>query len=740
MIARWIEGRTKAQRGVAAFAALCAALTLMVAAPAAAQDDACTQKLSVLAENQAIPLKVVLNRLDDAQRSAALKWAECAAGDHMGLATVYEQAVRALDAKNVQDNAHTFYLSPSQKVTVSDPEGAFARSEVTPVINTVPAARQHAMVVLGPPAGAGTWSSVLAELNAETHGLDAALALEKAGLLGDAPAANANQLGTTLLITAAYIAQAEKDHAVAFKSLASSPESVDALGSLWKRAQDALVRSRGGKLGKDVNAIFKAIEAHTPAVGRLFKQAGIKAPEFASVAAPVAQKPVEGDNKPAEQPVQAPKAEEKPAEQPAEVKEQPAAANNAAADAKPEGEGKPAEQPKAEEKPAVANNKPVEEPKAEEKPAEKPAEVKEQPAAADNKPVEQPKAEEKPAEQPAKKDEPVQKAGDMGQNPDDAKKPEAPKAQEPPKAAEGKDAGAAGATETAEEGLTTSNKVRLGFGIFLLLLPWILLGVMAGAKRRRPEFYHRLANRTLAISTLLLVLEALGVSVSLNFVAVNSFWAVDSVFLMFPIYMMVVVMLMLGKIDSEGELASRQLINKWGKWVIVSILAVIGVAVGLALTILAPWAAMVFLSAGLIIAAIASVFMIKLWRTGDAPGATTVQKAAEDRQITDGDDAAEASAPTEGPKDPAPKAPEAKAPEAKAPSKPAPAAEPDLVDLDEPAPAEQPAEDDNPAAGMSDDDLIKAFSGLSGGSDKSSERKPLSDDDRSELDRLLDEQ
>lgn len=706
---------------------LAVAVTLAVCAlssqSVAQVDDACRQKVMGVAEAQGIPLRVVLERLEEAQRAAPMRWADCQA-PHAGLALIYEQAVRSLDASSVDKAVRTLYLSPSQTLKVTDPEGVFPRSEVVGLVNTVAEARAHAAAQLGPSAGAEGWTAVLAELNAETHALEVHIALQKAGLLEFSPNVEASQLGTALLVASAYVQQAQGKHPVVFNRMASSAESVDAFGILWRRSVKVLLDARTLKTHDIVDPLLKSLAPQTSALEALFRQAGIKPPDFGITLEPIKKDadPQSGDGQQPSaarffdenDPGTAPTGGEEPGgEQQGDVK----------ALAEPAGDG-------GDEQRAGQGSQPGDKAvglagkaQGEDKPAEKSAEDG---------------AGDRPADKLAAQDAAKAQGGDGGgagkkvdsQN-EDKGKGESDKGAEKDDEGEGA-AGAEKSEGDAEEGLSMANKLRLGVGGFLLLFPWILVGFLSTTRSRRPELYARVANRSVALSTLLVVFEVLAMSLLFVLGAFESLWTVDSAFLFFPPYLLGVVIVMLGRMDEGEELASRKLFKRWGKWVAIAFGVILLANAILVPTVFILTPQFIIFPSALIVAVIACVFLVKLWRTGDAPSDEQSTSAAPSGGDDGGKEQRSGSSPDEPP------APKAVEPSVSQPSPDEASAAPSLEQAAPAAPAPAP-EEDNPAAQLSDDDLLKALEGLkSADSGSSSQESELSDKDRDELYKLLD--
>ncbi len=679
-----------------AAAALILTTATLIGGAAHAQAPDCAAALTTMASERGVALKVVLDRLDPDQRATALGWADCTSR-HLGLAAVTEQAVRALDAAPPpgRPGALSLYISPSQSVFVSDPEGAFPRSEVISRVNALPEARAHAAVLLGPGAGQRSWAALMADLNAETHALSALSALKAAGLLDRA---DASELATVMLTAAAWLTHAQQKHPLVFERLAASSEAVDAFGLVWGRAQRTLLTAHAADAAP-VNPFIKGLAAHEPALEALFKPSGLPAPDLKALFSAATATP----------PAQA-KAPDPPAQ--VAQKDPPAQAN-----ANP-----PANTPA--EKVAKAPQDPT-------KPADN--------AQAVEKKAESPEAKEKEGESDAAK---ATKPGDAGQ------------------------------------GLGLADKIRLGVAAALLLVPWILIGIMAALKRRRSPRYARFANRTLAVATLLMVFEALAVLLLMVTDSAGPLFSLDGLFLAFGPYFMTVAIVMTGRIDAEGQLASRQLIKKWSKWIglAIGVIAVANVALVTTIFILTPH--FIMIPSMLIVALIACVFLVKLWRTGDAPLSPDAQGASGAAPPAP-DKPSKKPAPDEPPaqkpaqKADAPKEAAAKgaAPKEAAASKGAaqtgapvkdpggqtpglpesPAARVASLDID--APPSLPVFNDesldlgdddgadNAASAMSDDDLAAALEKLGGakGGDDKAEKKPsaLSDADRDALYKLL---
>ncbi len=315
--------------------------------------------------------------------------------------------------------------------------------------------------------------------------------------------------------------------------------------------------------------------------------------------------------------------------------------------------------------------------------------------------------------------------------PAEPKTPDAAAAPSTPDAGVASTSGGDAATakpHTEIEEVTYTGWIILGVAV---VVPWLWIAVLWFLRRRKnPTAYLRLANRTLAVATLILVFECLGAAAVLrpsNLELLANRWAL---LLLWPIYLFAVFVVMLSRLDTQDQLAARKLMRKWGKWggAVVIVLAVVNSIVLAFFGTLASF--FLFPSLG-IVGLLGVTFLVKLWRTGDqaGPAASEAQEGADDKDPKDPEPEAVQGGKPEPKPDPKPAA----EPKGKPEPKSAPTPEPEM-DLD---PAEETvAADDNPASGMSDDDLIAALEAMDAGSASDQGEVPP---DRAELYKLLDD-
>lgn len=206
-------------------------------------------------------------------------------------------------------------------------------------------------------------------------------------------------------------------------------------------------------------------------------------------------------------------------------------------------------------------------------------------------------------------------------------------------------------------------QLRLGLAGAAAVLPWAWLGLLA-LWRRKPQTqgrYVRLANRSVAVATLVLALEGLLLALTLRVGAYEKLAHWDALFLLVPLYAFAVWLLMLSRLDQGGQLVALRLLRSWGKWggIALSALTVVNVGVWV---FWGPLFQFVAPPSVALVGILAAVFLVKLWRTGDlAPAEQTDPNAGQ---------APKAEPPKAEPKQPA------KAEPPKADAKPAPKAEP----------------------------------------------------------------
>lgn len=251
----------------------------------------------------------------------------------------------------------------------------------------------------------------------------------------------------------------------------------------------------------------------------------------------------------------------------------------------------------------------------------------------------------------------------------------------------------------------------------------------------------RLANRSLAIATLLLVLTSLSLVFLTVIGSASSLLTWDGLFVLAPLYFFAVLLLMLRRLDQEERLASRQLMRKWARWgglalavIVVGNLIVLITASFLVQYVMPPSFALV--------GVLASVFLVKLWRTAD-------QQALEPPKAPNAEAAPAPAtpAPTKPKPEAAKPAPEPAKP-APEPTKPALAPAPVAAPAQATKPAVTPAptpsaipddfadwEDSPPdESGISDEDFARELEALGGDEDEEPGAVP---DDRAELYKLL---
>jgi hypothetical protein len=221
-------------------------------------------------------------------------------------------------------------------------------------------------------------------------------------------------------------------------------------------------------------------------------------------------------------------------------------------------------------------------------------------------------------------------------------------------------------------------QLRLGLAGAAAVLPWAWLGLLA-LWRRKPQTqarYVRLANRSVAVATLVLALEGLLLALTLRVGAYEKLARWDALFLLVPLYAFAVWLLMLSRFDQGGQLVALRLLRSWGKWggIALSALTVVNVGVWV---FWGPLFQFVAPPSVALVGILAAVFLVKLWRTGDLapaeqpdPNAGQAPKAEPPK--------ADAKQP---PKTEPPKAAPSPAPSSKAePSKAAPSNIPDDFD------------------------------------------------------------
>jgi hypothetical protein len=222
-------------------------------------------------------------------------------------------------------------------------------------------------------------------------------------------------------------------------------------------------------------------------------------------------------------------------------------------------------------------------------------------------------------------------------------------------------------------------QLRLGLAGAAAVLPWAWLGLLA-LWRRKPQTqarYVRLANRSVAVATLVLALEGLLLALTLRVGAYEKLARWDALFLLVPLYAFAVWLLMLSRFDQGGQLVALRLLRSWGKWggIALSALTVVNVGVWV---FWGPLFQFVAPPSVALVGILAAVFLVKLWRTGDL-------------------------APAEQPDPNAGQAPKAEPPKAdpkqapKADAKQPPKAEPPKADAKQPPKAEPPKAAPSPA-------------------------------------------
>jgi hypothetical protein len=571
---------------------LVAGVWILVAIPAVAQQPPCAATLAGQYSDASPDLGIALDSLSPDQKTAALGWADCQAGHH-NLAQIFEVAVRSLDASKTVAGTGSYFLSPAQSVSVSEPAPPMARRLIITVLRGVPEAALLIEPSLRPPAGDQGWTALLADLNAETHSLQAWTSLNGKGLVKPDTSVARDELAAAMLATVAFLEVAKDTQPKTFDALASSATSVDAFALLWKRAEDALQASEGSKLGARDEAILTAVYAHTPAVRALFERAGRPAPSALTrpVAVGVASQPA------------APTVAVAPAVSP----------SDAAVKAPPVGAGPPAAQ--------------------------------------DLEPL------------------------------------------------------------------------RLALVALMLITPWALVLALFLLRRRRYATFVGFANRSLAIATLLVVVEALVLIFVVSSFGSEVLLTQDALYLLAAPYLFGVLLVTLGRLDKEGQLASRRIVVAWAKWggAIVGVLVVVNITVAV---FWPPLALFAIPGSMALVGILASVFLVKLWRSGT-------------QKIEAKPESAKPQKP-EGPRS------DGKAPESdKSAPSPAPIAAPlearPKTVKNEPPPVADDAEDvateaPNSASAMSDDDLAAAFEAMDSGSSGSADVP----EDRADLYKLLD--
>jgi hypothetical protein len=212
-------------------------------------------------------------------------------------------------------------------------------------------------------------------------------------------------------------------------------------------------------------------------------------------------------------------------------------------------------------------------------------------------------------------------------------------------------------------------QLRLGLAGAAAVLPWAWLGLLA-LWRRKPQTqgrYVRLANRSVALATLVLALEGLLLALTLRVGAYEKLATWDALFLLVPLYAFAVWLLMLSRLDQGGQLVALRLLRSWGKWggIALGALTVINVGVWV---FWGPLFQFVAPPSVALVGILAAVFLVKLWRTGDlAPAEQTDPNAGQAPN--------KAEPPKADPKQPT-KAEPPKAEPPKADAKPAPKVEP----------------------------------------------------------------
>lgn len=158
--------------------------------------------------------------------------------------------------------------------------------------------------------------------------------------------------------------------------------------------------------------------------------------------------------------------------------------------------------------------------------------------------------------------------------------------------------------------------VRVIAGAVLVALPWVWILGLGLLRRRRHAAFVRAANRSLAVSTLFVVLEVLALVFVVSYLGAEVLLTPDALYLLGLPYLFGVLLVMLGVLDKGGELASRRLIATGTKWGLIST-----VALGLANAAVAIfWPAVAVFAIPISIAllgVLGSVFLIRLWRSGD---------------------------------------------------------------------------------------------------------------------------
>ncbi len=633
-------------------------------------ETGCKDALLTLADQSSLGLRTLLGKMNPEQVRNVLQWSDCDTPGK-GLETVYEHAVREHDGQGLLGQAAAkLYISPSQTLEVSDPEGAFARRELVDRVRQIPEARGYATRVLGGTLGALTWRATLADLNAQTHSLEAQIALNEKGL--SSKAGRDKDLAASLLVATSYVNHAKEKHPMVFTRLSASAASVDALGLLIRRAEETLLSARA--LAPETHTIMASVHGQEDTLRVLFKGAGVKMPVLHAKLTQAPTTPVVVIKTP-----EAPKVETPP--QPGDDE----SIKLAAVPAKKE--------------------EPVKEPAKVEEPVKTDLENPE-PKKTDTPPAKKPESEKPESEKPAGEKPVVEKP--------ETEKAEGDGDKEPAKVEEPED----------ELGF----QIRLGVLITLLLVPWLWLGILVLLKRRKnKEKYLSLANRTLAVATLLLVIVSLVLTIFGVAGAMSSLASWDSLAFAFPLYWLLISLLMLRKLDTEDQLASLHLMRRWGKWGGL-FLAVVIIANAIVVLMVPLVAQYVMSPSFAVVGIVAIVFLIKLWRTGNIdPDAPPVELAAKDEQAPD----------------PAPEAPPEPAPKPQTAPKPTPepvTIEPSPVTAQEAStvPDDFGAFEDTAASAaqdeLSDEDFAAQLDAMETGEDAGPEEVP---EDRAELYRLL---
>ena len=667
-------------------------LSALAATPALAQEPPCQAQLEQRYSDASADLSLILERLPEDKRGPVLGWADCEA-PHYNLGRVTEEAVRALDQSRRTEDSVTLFLSAAQTLQVTNPRGAFPRSELVPHISSRPG-RSVLESRLQPPLGDLSWAATLADLNAETHSMQAWASLSRAGLLKEGAAAKArDELAGSLLMAATWLDYAQRERPPVFTALANDAAAVDAFGLLWTRAEAALEASKGLGLGTHDAEILKAAYAKLPAVKELFVRAGRQAPRFNTALASAPE-----PKKDAAAPTDDDKANEAEAGAKKANKDDGEANEDEAAN-KAGGDGEPAA-----------------------------AQVRDETKKAD---------EAKKADAKEGDSEEAQVKGDQG---DDEKA--ADDGEDSEDAAAKKEDAKSGDEDAAEELMPwegTAGKVRMGALGLGLLFPWILLLILFLRKRReRP--YVQLANRFVTFTTVLMIVETIVVLMVSFMSSLDVFWSIDGGFLLVPPYAFVVLLLMFRKLDPDGKITARRVVRNWaiGGTITLGLLVVANIIVPFAV----PQAMGVFALpiTFVIIGLMACGFLLHLWMVSSR-GEEGAEEGGE--QAPPAEEAAAKPdappAPDEAPAAPRPTPPRP-APVEQAPgASPAPA-QPDAVSDEalESGFAElegSPEKDASSDYEMSDDDFFAGLAALEAGEDDGGGDAP--DDDRAELYKLL---